>query len=203
MNRPDEILQALKHGERGAFETFFEEYHGSLLLFATRVLNDADAAADVVQECFVNFWAGRRYEQVSGSLEHYMFHAVKNGALKYLRDQRRRALRHENATRESGREPPPTPEEEITLETERLYAAIHRLPAERRRVFTMVCVEGMKYQEVADSLDISLNTVKKQMTRAFHFLREALKERPFPSLLLFLLKKNLFPVTRTRHRGIL
>ncbi|MDR2131400.1 MAG: RNA polymerase sigma-70 factor [Odoribacteraceae bacterium] len=201
MNRPEEILHALKTGEQGAFKAFFEEYHDSLLLFATSILKDVDAAEDVVQESFVNFWVGRRFEQVSGALDHYIFRAVRNEALQYLRDRQRRALRH--ASLAPGIETDASRiEEEIALETDRLYAAIHRLPEERRRIFMMICVEGMKYQEVADRLGISINTVKKQMERAFHFLREVLKNQPFSALLLFFLKKLSLPVTLTCHRGI-
>jgi RNA polymerase sigma-70 factor (ECF subfamily) len=199
MNPSDEILQALKNGERGAFDRLFEAYYGPLVLFATGILNDVAAAEDVVQEGFVDFWSRGRFEGVTGSLENYMFHAVKNGALKYIRGQRRRELRHEHLARETRHDSPP--EEEAALETERLYAAIHRLPDERRRVFMMICVEGLKYQEVADRLDISVNTVKKQMGRAFLFLREALKDRPFTALLFFFLQKIHFPVTRIYHHG--
>ena len=57
-------------------------------------------------------------------------------------------------------------------EMEILYAAINQLPLERRRVFMMICAEGMKYQDVADALGFSINTVRTQMGRSMKFLRE-------------------------------
>ena len=73
---------------------------------------------------------------------------------------------------------------------EKLYLAIETLPEERKRVLHMVCMEGMKYQEVADCLGISINTVKTQMGRAFQFLRRALGADD--ALILVLFFKKLF-----------
>lgn len=59
MNRSEEILAALKKGEKSAFQAFFSEYYEVLVLFATGILKDVDAAEDVVQDCFVNVWENR------------------------------------------------------------------------------------------------------------------------------------------------
>ena len=56
MNRSEEILAALKKGEKSAFQAFFSEYYEVLVLFATGILKDVDAAEDVVQDCFVRLW---------------------------------------------------------------------------------------------------------------------------------------------------
>ena len=60
---------------------------------------------------------------------------------------------------------------------------------ERRRILHMVCMEGMKYQDVANQLNISINTVKTQMGRALQFLRKELKDDEYLALLFFLEKK--------------
>lgn len=73
-------------------------------------------------------------------------------------------------------------------EIELLYSVINELPPERRRVFMMICAEGKKYQEVADQLQISVNTVRTQLTRSLKFLREKLEKQMF-TILLFLYKK--------------
>lgn len=50
-------------------------------------------------------------------------------------------------------------------------------------IFTLCCLENMKYQEVADKLGISINTVRTQMTRAFKSLRDTLSGKTFTSIL--------------------
>ena len=61
------------------------------------------------------------------------------------------------------------------------------LPEKQREVFLKCVVEEKKYQEVADELDVSINTIKKHMTRALKFLRGELQDE---TVLLFVLKKK-------------
>jgi len=87
-----------------------------------------------------------------------------------------------------------------TPELNRLWGEIENLPLQCKVVFKLVILEDMKYKDVADSLGISVNTVKTQMKIAYKTLREKLKQEQF-SLLLFLFgikkikiffSKNLF-----------
>ena len=70
-----------------------------------------------------------------------------------------------------------------------VYQMIDLLPAERRQVFMMVFVDDMSYQEVAERLEISKNTVKTQLSRALKFLRKEMKDNDIPFLFIFLVKK--------------
>ena len=186
MKRAEEILAALKNGEEKAFKIFFSEYHDVLVLYATNILKDVDAAEDVVQDCYMNVWENSLYNNLSDGLDKYMFHLVKNAALNELRGSKRREVRHEKMMAEM-----PVVEmmkEDEQTEIDILYTTINQLPPERRRIFMMVCAEGKKYQEVADQLQISINTVRTQLMRSLKFLREKLKEQMF-SILLFCWKK--------------
>lgn len=187
MNRSEEILTALKKKEKDAFEIFFSEYYEGLVLFATGILKDVNVAEDIVQECFVNVWEKQRYEQLTDGLEYYMFHIVKNAALNELRGIQRRISRHEKAFKEREIVEEMRDDDDIQSEIAMLYAAIWQLPPERRCIFMMICAEGMKYQEVADRLQISINTVRTQMGRAVKFLRDKLKNRIVSIVLLSLL----------------
>lgn len=181
MKRAEEILAALKNGEEKAFKIFFSEYHDVLVLYATNILKDVDAAEDVVQDCFMNVWENSLYENLSDGLDKYMFYLVKNAALNELRGSKRREARHEKMMAEM-----PVVEvmkEDEQIEIDILYSTINQLPPERRRVFMMVCAGGKKYQEVADQLQISINTVRTQLMRSLKFLRENLKEQMFLILL--------------------
>ena len=136
----------------------------------------------------MDFWVNKRFENLSSGLDKYIFASVKHAALNYLRGNRRREERHAVVAgnwKEDGGEVAELNEEEI----EYLYMTINRLPEERRRIFMMVCLEGRKYQEVADLLGISVNTVRTQMGRAFQFLRVALDKRRFSMFLLIVLER--------------
>lgn len=185
--RDDEILNGLKEGRPAIFRQLFDIYYDELVLFANHLLNDPQAAEDVVQDCLVDFWVNKRFQILTGGLNKYLFQSVKHAALNYLRGSRRREQRHKQATRDGLFSNDRTEMEEEEIEI--LYAAIHQLPEERKKIFMMVCLEGKKYQEVADILNISINTVKTQMGRAFQYLRSKLKGREFSLFLLMLLEK--------------
>lgn len=186
MDRSEKILSLFKTNERLGFRLLYDSYHDSLLLFATQLLGDAEEAADVVQECLVDFWVNQRFQKLRESLERYLFSAVKHGCLNYLRNTRRREDRQEWVKEELYYE---ECEENVEL-IEQLYLAIEALPEERRKILHMVCIEGMKYQAVADQLGISINTVKTQLSRAFQYLRGNLKKEVLSLLITFFKKKS-------------
>lgn len=179
-----DILVELKSGKESAFRNLFDHYYEGLVLFANHWICDAEASEDIVQDCFIDFWVNRRFEKITDGLDKYLFQSVKHASLNYIRGCKRRDHRHELAMEydDLGLQ-----DEQID-EWEALYAAIQRLPEERRKIFMMVCLEGRKYKEVADLLNISINTVKTQMGRSFQFLREALKG-PESFVLLFLIHR--------------
>lgn len=188
MTKADTILELFKTDERKAFQLLYDTYFETLVLFANQVTGDAEAAEDIVQDCFVKFWMNKPFATLPSGLDKYVFQAVKFSSLNYMRgDQRKRNL-HENVTREMMADEEAPGETETDM-LEMVYRMVDLLPEERRNVFLMVFVDGMSYQEVADKLQISKNTVKTQLSRSLKFLRDTLKERYNSFLLYFLLKK--------------
>ena len=86
----EKILECLKREERSAFRQLFDLYYDPLILFANHLLNNAEAAEDVVQDCFVDFWVNRRFEHMDTGIGKYLFQCVKHAALNDLRGSRRR-----------------------------------------------------------------------------------------------------------------
>ena len=107
---------------------------------------------------------------------------MKNACLNHIRHERSRVRKLEEVWK--NREEVETDKEEETEEKEAVYKAIAELPEQCRRIFMMCCVEGKKYQEAADALNISVNTVRTQMGRAFKTLREKLAGKTYSMLLL-------------------
>ena len=157
-----------KNPEEETFKTFFLKYHDVLVLYAASILKNVDAAEDVVLGCFVQAWESSLYKKLSDGLDKYMFHVVKNAALNELRDCKRRKTRHEKMM--EGMPVAEIMHEDEQTEIDVLYFAINQLPPERRRIFMMVYAEGKKYKEVAEHLQISINTVRTQLSRSLKFL---------------------------------
>jgi RNA polymerase sigma-70 factor (ECF subfamily) len=180
------ILAIYKRDKTRGIRLLYDAYYEILLLYANGITGDTGAAEDVVQECFISFWTRAHLQKLPDGLERYLFGAVKYASLNHVRGTRRRQNLHAAASREM------TPHDEAPLSGDEandmaaVFAAINCLPAERRRVFLMICVDGLSYKEVAATLGISLNTVKTQMARAVKFLRENLKEHVFSMLLAWI-----------------
>ena len=73
--------------------------------------------------------------------------------------------------------------EDKEREYQQLYKALHQLPEQCKQVFTLCCLQDMKYREAADLLGISINTVRTQMGRAYKILRNSLDNKTFLNLL--------------------
>ena len=71
-----------------------------------------------------------------------------------------------------------------------LYSAINKIPEQRRKILELAAFESLTYKEIAEQLNISVNTVKTQMGRAYQFLKEELDPHNFLILHLFVKKKN-------------
>ena len=189
MERAATITSLFQQGDEQALRLLYDAYYESLLLYAHGITEDVEAAEDVVQECFISFWANKSLPPRADELEKYIYQSVKYASLNYLRGLQRRQNLHKKVNDD-------LPEFEwMPVENEAndmavVYAVINRLPPDRRNIFLMVCVEGMQYQEVADALGISKNTVKTQMARSVKFLRENLRHLSFSTLLYLLFKKK-------------
>lgn len=184
MKEYNSLLQNLKKGDEQAYKSLFYAFFSDLVLYANGFIKNREAAEDIIQELFVNFWHNKIYNQIESGLNSYLFRAVRNSCLNYLRDEKYRNEKLSSV---------PFDESEDTLlyndvveQREEIYKAIHSLPPQCKQIFMLCCMEGLKYQETADRLGISINTVRTQMGRAFKFLREALKDKSFSAFLLFL-----------------
>ena len=186
MANSGEILSLYKHDERVALQKLFDVYYEPLLLYCYRLIRDLESAEDIVQDCFVHIWRSRCLENFEGELDRFMFQAIKFRAINYVRDQCRKDRLYSNISEREYELSAYFGEEEVGKEMELLYRTISRLPDECRKIFLMACLDDMKYREIAETLNISINTVKTQMKIALRFLREHLTRDTFSSILLFI-----------------
>jgi RNA polymerase sigma-70 factor (family 1) len=178
-NAPQPVNNMLKE--------IFVRYYDRLLYFATQYIHDKETARDLVQEAFVNYW--NQIDKVSPEetkIRNYLYVSVRNACLKYLRHDKVVDKYH------SGLDPDPS-EESMALNNiirsevlGEIYRAIESLPESCRRISRMGYIEGMKNQEIADELGISINTVKTQKQRALQLLRLRLQPQTFLAMLVAL-----------------
>jgi RNA polymerase sigma-70 factor (ECF subfamily) len=177
------IFEAIRKDDRKAFELVFRENYRPLKAFAFRYTNDLATSENIVQDVFLKLWQNRHHLEITSSLVHYLFRAVRNHSLNHLDKAKVRSgyLRMQiERSYEEGDYSSYYPE--IGL-LEKIEAAINALPAKRQEIFRLAREEGLKYREIADQLNLSVKTVETQMTLALKQLRDSLKE--FHHLVLF------------------
>ena len=160
------------------FRNLFIDYYPSLISFALYYVGDKTIAEDLVQEVFVKLWETRERWSAVGDFSAYVYQMVRFKCFNYLRAEK---IRNE-ATRSFTEEVDITEiNNYIAEETFRLVMnSMEDLPPACRTVFSLT-LEGYSAKEIAEKLDIAVETVKKQKQIA----RKILKEK-FGKLFLFL-----------------
>jgi RNA polymerase sigma-70 factor, ECF subfamily len=170
-----ELLARIASGDRGAFEQLFREHYAALVRFGEGLLRSRELAEDTVQEVLLNLWRQRETVRVDDSVRAYLFRAVRNRSLNHMRNERVRREAVPQLVLESRES---TAADAALGETELESAvrqAVAELPPRCREVFELSRVRGLKYQEIAETLGISIKTVETQMGRALKSLRERLR----------------------------
>lgn len=163
------------------FKSIFQEMYPEMVKTALFYLQDEAIAEDIVQEIFAKLWEqGKDLEQIS-NVRGYLLQAVKNSSLNYLKHQEIKDKYREEYLR-LAEEDEGTPEEYLQL----VRDLVEQLPPKRKTVLELSVVEAKSYQEIADLLNLSVNTVKDHIKKAYAFLREKAQEE-IPGYILYII----------------
>lgn len=182
----------LNEWDENTFEKLYDEYYSSLCLFANKYLHDLDLARSLVQELFVDLWLKREKITVRDSVKPYLYRAVRNKSINYLRESKKSVsfsdISESSLNLQSSYE---DKLEEAELNN-RINQSINELPEKCREIFLLCRFEGLKYNQIATKLNISVKTVEMQMGIALKKLRSKLSDLQIVRLMLciFLKKKQ-------------
>jgi RNA polymerase sigma-70 factor, ECF subfamily len=157
------------------FKHIFNQYFDSLVDFATLYTENHAAAEDVVQSVFLRIWENQTDILSHDNPQYYLYRAVKNRCLNYLRDIKKMATEELDIDRLSTSKA--LIEEQIEVKELSLHIdrIINELPPACRRVFLMSRKEQLSHKEIAELLDISVKTIENQITHALKHLRSKIK----------------------------
>ena len=173
MDAPDEdarLMLAFCAGDGTAFDALFRRWAAPLLRYLGRMLRDAAAAEELVQEVFLRVYGARERYEPQARFSAWLYRIATNLALNELRRPRRRET-HASIDEPGG----PAlaaegPVAEAVLDARRLGARVEqelaRLPERQRAALALTAVEGLSYADVAAALEISEAAVKALVHRA-------------------------------------
>jgi RNA polymerase sigma-70 factor, ECF subfamily len=170
-------FDALASGDITAFEMYFKSFYQPLCSYAYTFLHDRDEAEEIVQSTFLSVWEKRATLKVHTSSKSYMYAMVRNACLNVIKHEKikQRYVGEEIALAQPGYESVAQTVASTELET-RIQVAIEKLPEQCRLVFKLSRFEELKYNEIAEQLDISVKTVENHMGKALKIMREQLKD---------------------------
>ncbi|HZY82705.1 MAG TPA: RNA polymerase sigma-70 factor [Cyclobacteriaceae bacterium] len=173
-----ELIKAIREGNAEVFRQVFDTCYENLCQYAFTILKESDQAEDVVQSIMMKLWERREELDIKTSVRSYLFRAVYNQCINQLEHSAIKkkydaSIQHSHDRDEQ--QPDVFPAE---LE-ESIRKAVDSLPTECRKIFIMSRYDELKYSEIAEKLDISVNTIQNQICKALKILREQLKDRGF------------------------
>jgi RNA polymerase sigma-70 factor, ECF subfamily len=183
------LIEGIKEGRIKTFEELYKNYYIFLCLIAEHIIRNRSDAEEIVSDVFIKLWNNRNID-INSSVKGYLIKAVRNTAINYLQKQKNAKQLTDNIDHldaESLFWDHNYPlgklfEQEITGI---LQKGIALLPEGCREIFLLSRSRELTYNDIANELGISVNTVKSQMKIALSRLRVVLKD--YLNIILLLL----------------
>lgn len=178
--RDVELLRQIAAGDRTAFGEFYDRHSALMFSVASRILNDAGEAEDVLQEAFVQIWEkARNFDSKLGKPSSWAAILVRNKAIDRIRASQRRTQLAQDAGTEMAIAAEVNESVNETVhghETAQLiHSAIVDLPAEQRKAIELAYFSGLTQNEISEKLHEPLGTVKARIRRGLLKLRDQLE----------------------------
>lgn len=175
------LLQGVGRGDQACFEQLYDRFSGVLFTTAYRVLNDQEAAEDVLQDVFVQIWdKAPTYDPARGKPLSWAVTLTRNKAIDRLRSaQRRYRLQEELQEEGFGREEPVLSLDEVDSaeKSQIVRNAVMRLTKEQRQAIELAFFSGLTQSQIAEELNQPLGTVKARIRRGMMRLKELIGHR--------------------------
>jgi RNA polymerase sigma-70 factor (ECF subfamily) len=184
------IIDEFKKGDSVAFAAFFHLHYRPLCYFAVQLVNDHAEAEDIVKDTFVKLWHKHGDFESGESIKAFLYITARNACLNFIRHLKvKDTFRKELAYLEEGKGEEMILNQLIHAELLReIYQEIEKMPEKRREVFRLAYFDGLRNEEIADFLNISIHTVKEHKGKALTFLRSRFSNRQIIVFVLFCAK---------------
>lgn len=165
------LLRRLKRGDKESFNELFECCYARCLTFAKKLLRDASAAEDVVQNVFIRLWIGRELLDEDRSIDNYLLVSIRHEIFNHLR-LCYNAKRYDIELPDVADDQVDAEQYCVLREIEtRIQQIIEMMPSQRRLVFEVSRHGHLTNAEIAQRLNLSQRTVEKHIEQALKQLR--------------------------------
>ncbi|MFK5973997.1 MAG: RNA polymerase sigma-70 factor [Flavobacteriaceae bacterium] len=180
-----ELLRLLSLDKAEAFEEIYNRFAVNMFLYASNILKKKEVCEDIVQNIFVDLWSKREDLKIT-NLSSYLFRAVKYQVFNHFRN---RKFTSENLIRLNIIDISIDISKKMEYdELEKIIDSyVDELPSRCKQIFLLSRYQHKSNKEIAEELEISLQAVKNQISKALNYIRRNLQqeELAFCFVLLF------------------
>jgi len=171
----EELMQEITADNMFAFDHLYKKYSKKVYKFGYSILKLQEESENLMQDVFLSLWENRHKVEKDASVKSYIFTIAYNSAISIIRKKAKESqfVEYLKSIQEINQEPVNV-ELEYNELTNKLDEIIKVLPQRQKEVYLLHRVEGLKYNEIAERLHISVNTIENHMSRALKTIREKL-----------------------------
>jgi RNA polymerase sigma-70 factor (ECF subfamily) len=173
-----ELLLQISEGHQAAFRKLYVLFYKRLFHFAFAIVKTRELAEEIVEDVFVRLWQKNGEARSIRNLRVYLYTATKNTALNYLSKKAKESITEPFDHIHIGLNGSAVTPEEILITAEmykKILTAVEALPPRCKMIFKLVREDGLRYKEIAEILNISVNTIDAQMAIAVKRIAAALQ----------------------------
>lgn len=174
----EELIADLGRGDTEALGQLYDRYRRLAMAVAYRILDDATAAEDCLQDAFLQVWRNHAsFNPERGTVRSWLLTIVRNAAIDRHRGREGRSRQDRSLDDVDyllGENDDPHAQAVESLQAEQIQAAIMGLPPEQREAITLAFFNGLTHQEIAERTGVPLGTVKGRMRLGLRKMRQQL-----------------------------
>jgi len=171
------LLLRVSEGDEIAFRQLFDTYRNKLYSYILKITDSKEAAEDVLHDIFLKLWTNREKLPEIEHLNPYIHRMAHNHAHNGLRKMAKETLMMAELEKGSYYESSDPDDQLVRKEVRQfIHDAINKLTPQQKEVFRMSREDGLKHEEIAQRLNISILTVKKHMSDALNYLRKEISD---------------------------
>ncbi|WP_411275424.1 RNA polymerase sigma-70 factor [Daejeonella sp.] len=169
-----DLICLLAQGNEQAFRKIFDCYSNKLFNYTFRITDNEELAEEIVMDTFLKIWINRADLVLINRFDAYLYTLVRNQAFNAIKRRAHEAAILKDLSLNKSEYQDCTEETVIYNDYKHLlHDAVNQLPPQQRLVYTLSRDQGLKYNEIANQLELSKNTVKTHLKKAVSTLRIA------------------------------
>jgi RNA polymerase sigma-70 factor (ECF subfamily) len=183
------IIEGVKNGDMAAFDMIYRAYSKRLFRFVLGLIKTESDAEEIVQEVFVKIWESHENIEDFALFDSYLFTIAYNSTISLIRKKlsKEKYIQHIKSLQIPVQEKIGGNNLDFELLTSRVNQLVEKLPPRQKEVFRLHREHELTYRQIAEKLEISVNTVENHMSKALKFLRNNLNRESLAALLFFYL----------------